>query len=284
MAILYLAGFKAGLFLLLWVLFTLLPSLVILFSKMPPIGERYLYLPSVGFTIFLAIILAGIKRREIFIVSVLAIISLYAFSTHERLKAWQDDLTLWEDTAAKNPALATAHTNYARALIAKKEYEKGREELLVALKQKISREQASVTYDLLGVIEMKQNNPIKAEALFQDAMKANPQNILTLNNLGVLYLRMSESDTYKNDKDALLEKAVHTFEKILERSPNFIQPRYNLGLCYMKKENYGKAEQYFNEVIELDPLSEFTDNAIQFLMFIEIDKIKAKRRLELKMP
>lgn len=275
--ILLLVGRRVEVFLILWIILTLSPSLIILFSQMTPIAERYLYLPSVAFAVLLALLLSRIRQTTIFAIIALAIIGLYGFSTQNRLKVWQSEKTLWEDTSMKRPDSATAHTNYGRALIEQKDYKQGKEALLLALKQKASPEQTSNIYDLLGVVAMRQKSYSDAEEYFKKALKSNPDNHSAINNLGVLYLRMSDDDIYKHEKQELLNKSVVTFEKVLAIVPHFIHPKFNLALVHMKQKNYKRAEEYFNAVIENDPRGPYASQSIQFLLAIELAKRKAER-------
>jgi tetratricopeptide (TPR) repeat protein len=274
--ILLLVGQRVEAFLILWIILTLSPSLVILFSKMTPMAERYLYLPSVAFTVLLALLLSRIRQTTIFVLIAVSIIGFYGFSTHSRLKVWQSEKTLWEDTVMKRPDSATAHTNYGRALIEQKNYKAGEEALHLALQQKASPPQQSNIYDLLGLVEMRQKHYHKAEQYFKDALKKNPGNMSSMNNLGVLYLTMAESKKHQDGQQELLSKAATVFEKILVISPHFIQPKFNLALVYMKQKNYEMAEEYFNAVIENDPRGSFASSAIQFLLAIEFEKRSSK--------
>jgi tetratricopeptide (TPR) repeat protein len=275
--ILLLVGRRVEAFLIAWIILTLSPSLIILFSQMTPIAERYLYLPSVAFTVLLALLLARIRQTAVFVIIALAIIGLYGFSTQNRLKVWQSEKTLWEDTSMKRPDSATALTNYGRALIEQKDYKQGKETLLLALQQKASLEQTSNIYDLLGVVEMRQKSYADAEEYLQKALKSNPGNQSTMNNLGVLYLRMSDDDMYKHERQELLNRSTAVFEKLLAISPHFIQPRFNMALAHMKQKNYEMAEKHFNAVIENDPRGPYASQSIQFLLAMDLEKRKAER-------
>lgn len=44
---------------------------------------------------------------------VLALLVAYAWLTHERVKVWRNDFTLWEDAARKAPCLTRPHTQLA---------------------------------------------------------------------------------------------------------------------------------------------------------------------------
>ncbi len=271
---LYFKKRKFEFFLISWIILTLLPSLIILVSQIgSPIGERYLYLPSAGFCILAGSLFSRISNKKLLFTSFAMIVILGSFSTYERLKAWENDLTLWKDTVAKSPSSAIAHANYGRALMEKNDFEQGRKELLVALQQKkISAELVSIIMDMLGVAEMRNKNFQKAEDYFNESLKANPKNITALSNFGILYLRMSESIKNEEEKKPVIEKAISNIEKALLISPGFIQARFNLGLCYLQIKEYDKAQKYFESVIELDPRGTLSNEAMQLLLIVEFAK------------
>lgn len=277
--ILFFSDRRLETFLLIWIIVTLVPSLPILFSQVSnPIGERYLYLPSVGFAILLMILLLDKKKTTILLVSVLAVLIAYAFSTHERLNAWKDDATLWEDTVRKSPDSVYARANYGAALLKINKVDKGKEELLVALKQrKGSFILTSSIFYLLGTAELNQNDRERAEEYLIDSLKINPKNELAYSNLGYLYLNMARpTDTDAKKKDDL-RKAIKYFEEALRLSPGFIQPMYNLGLCYLKMGDFKRAEDYFNAVIESDPLGDLSTQSIKFLHAMEFARRTARK-------
>ena len=278
---LYLKRLRLAVFLTCWIIITLSPSLLILYSQVTaaPIGERYLYLPSVGFSLLIGALLLK-SNKKVMIASILVIIVAYSFSTHERLKVWKNNMTLWSDTVEKSPDSVIAHTNYGAALLDAGKFDDAKRELLVALRLKrMSFEQVSAIFNLLGVIEVRNGYYENAEEYFEKALTANPKNITAYNNVGYLYMQMSESaKADETGENGLIEKAIENFKEASRLSPNFIQPKYNLGLCYLKKGDLETSERYFNSVIELDPRSDLAREAIEFLTVIQFMKAnKAKR-------
>jgi len=273
----YFVGRRLEAFLVTWIIITLLPSLSLLLSRMAPLGERYLYLPSAGFCILLGLLLPCLREKKAVRAAVSLVLIAYSVSSYVRLDAWKNDLALWEDTVRKNPISATARTNYGGALIEGKDLEKGRRELRIALDQKVSPQQTSSIYDLLGTVEMKEKNYSEAEKYFGDSLRASSKNASTYNNLGLLYLRMYESAEVGTSKKEFLDKSVASLEKALTLSPRFLAPKLNLGLCYYRKGELKKAEGYLYSVIESDPRSELSMQAFQLLIAIEFAKNRESR-------
>jgi len=127
------------------------------------------------------------------------------------------------------------------------------------------------------MLEIKNKNYQKAEEYLTNSLKANPQNAETFNNLGFLYtIIMDESETDSKRKDELLEKALYNFNKALSIYNNFIQAKYNLGLCYMRKGNFENAKRYFTDVIKSDPQGNYAEKASTFLLVIELTEATKK--------
>jgi len=99
-----------------WFFITLLPVSNIIPISAAMMGERYLYLPSLGLCIALFSLINNYistrERRTVFI-SIFFIPTLAAFFylTHARNAVWKDDRTLFEDTAGKAPDSLAVHWN-----------------------------------------------------------------------------------------------------------------------------------------------------------------------------
>ncbi|MBF0345897.1 MAG: tetratricopeptide repeat protein [Nitrospirae bacterium] len=264
--VLFLRRLNVELFYLLWIGGTLLPSLTIMFSQVAnPLGERYLYLPSAGFACLVGLIGCKLFRYRVFITVAVVFLLAFSYLTHDRLKVWKNDLTLWQDTVRKNPDSVVAHTNYAIALLQEKNIKAAEDELTIALKNPVkSLEQTSIILNTIATIHMKRDNYVTAEELLNASIMADQANLSAHNNLGYLYMRMSE--VKKEDKQALLTKAISIFEKALNLSPGLTHTRLNLGLCYLELNKLDKAEAAFSAVIEFDPGGELSKKAIYFLV------------------
>jgi hypothetical protein len=108
-------------------LFVTVPLLPVLY--IPALGEntfteRYLYLPSAGYVLVLAVFLSWAMEklpragRGITIVSI-AIIGLYTAWTIDRNTVWKNNFNLWSDTVKKSPESAMAHDGLGIAYASK---------------------------------------------------------------------------------------------------------------------------------------------------------------------
>jgi tetratricopeptide (TPR) repeat protein len=81
-----------------------------------------------------------------------------------------------------------------------------------------------------------------AEAGFQQVLKAAPDNVAALGNLGVVYSRTSRPD-----------KAIAVYRRALRIVPQDKGLTLNLGLVYLKQESYSDALPLFAKVVAADP-------------------------------
>lgn len=103
--------------------------------------ERYLYVPSAGFALLIALAGAWVARvrpdaRPAVVSGFLALTIAYAAATVTRNPVWATHLTLWEDAVRKAPHSAQAHLSYGFTLIGEGRAEEGREHLDRALELK----------------------------------------------------------------------------------------------------------------------------------------------------
>lgn len=88
-----------------------------------PMADRYLYLPLAGAAMLAAWLLHKALacpfcgRRAGALAVTVVVIALLAHLTTGRQAVWQSDLTLWTDTAARNPRASAAANNLASALL-----------------------------------------------------------------------------------------------------------------------------------------------------------------------
>ena len=122
-----------------WLLFPLAPVLFV--SLFPPddiVHDRYLYIPSIGAALFLAIALRAIVSRarltpRSLLLPISAALALMAGSTVVQSRPWKDDFSLYQHACSLSPNHATACNNLAVALIGRGEYLRARAILLALL-------------------------------------------------------------------------------------------------------------------------------------------------------
>lgn len=92
-----------------------------------------------------------------------------------------------------------------------------------------------------GTLALAGGDLASAEHSFQQVLKAEPRNIGALGNLGVVYSRMNRT----SDAIAVYHRALKVAE-----DPMLMM---NLGLAYLKQDDYGAAKPLFSRIAERQP-------------------------------
>jgi 4-amino-4-deoxy-L-arabinose transferase-like glycosyltransferase len=184
---------NTGVFTALALLFVpLLPALY-LPGLMPMVfAERYVYLPSAGFALLIAALLAyilktfGPRARTGIILATLITVVLYGAGTFQRNRVWHDGYTLWTDTVNKSPTNAAAYYNLGVAT-----YGMGRfDESITAYSRALAL--YSKTSDLIDVYNNLGNSYARSGMLteamksYESALELDPTSEFTRRNLLVI--------------------------------------------------------------------------------------------------
>ncbi len=98
------------------------------------------------------------------------------------------------------------------------------------------------TWNNLGVISTRENNVAEAIHDFENALKINPNHVLSLDNLGNAYR---------------LQKRWADAREVLERArsmaPNDSEANYSLGMVYAQTEDTTKAYNYLQRALQVRP-------------------------------
>ncbi|GAB4390297.1 MAG: tetratricopeptide repeat protein [Thermodesulfovibrionales bacterium] len=258
--ILYSEGRKKEAFLASWVVITLLPALFLAGSgNESRLGERYLYLPSVGFCLLLASLVrtaASGKKALAFMVPVLL---LYAWGTFDRARLWGDDVAIWRDTAAKSPQSVSARLNLGAKLLEKGLPDEGKRQLALAL-----RNDGITDDDMLRALRLLESSGARdAEELVLRSLAATRGSAPAYYGLGFMYYSRRDGD-----RPAFLGRAIEYLEKSVSVSPSFMRPHYYLGLSYLEAGDYEKAEKHLVLAKDLDVDGQYLAQTRSFLSFI----------------
>jgi len=231
-----------------WFFITLIP-----FSNLLPLqvfmAERYLYVPSIAFSLLASYILISMfnynfkngKYKKIkkngMLIFIVALLAFYVFSTISRNSEWKNNMTLWSKTIETSPSNSMAHDNLG------------------------------FTYDHVGETE-------KALQEFELAVKLQPDNFRALANLGVAYAKFGFYNKsiialeksieirgyYKTyDKLGLIydelnmeNEAIERFKKAIKLNLRYAKAHNDLATVYGKIGEFDLALEEFNEAVKID--------------------------------
>lgn len=220
-------------FALLWMGATLGPVLNARWMPAGVFGERYLYLPSVGFCWLLG--WAGVKIWRLTLaaegsgrlrvlhwavpVAGAVVAVLYGVRTVERNRDWRSDEVLYSKTLETQPDARIIRTN-------------------------------------LGAIYFDRGDLAAAEREWMASLGPGRPYASTLNNLGLLRSQQKRYD-----------EAVDFFEKAIGERPKYMSPHKNLAKVYAETGRDQEAEREYRLAVELAPLSAGARNEFgQFLL------------------
>lgn len=96
-------------------------------------------------------------------------------------------------------------------------------------------------YELLSAIYSGRKDWGKAYSYISEAIRINPSNAETRNNLGVVYMETGRFD-----------EAVNAFQSAIKIRPDYASAYHNLGATYIQKQEYIPAISSLTKAIDLD--------------------------------
>lgn len=263
---------RTALFGICWFTLTLLPVLNIV-PIINPFAERFLYLPTIGFMLFIG----DLQIKSSFTIVKIALISVIIISfsvlSHNRNVVWKTEEGLWMDTISKSPNSLSASLNMSALLVNKKEYDAaiavlkkylelapeyptvynnmgnayaGKGEYVSAIKNY----KKAISLDLnymeprknLAIIYKKEGKTAKAMEEYRKAIEIEPGNPDLYQSMGIIYA-----------EQGLFDKAVKAFETALRKDPLSTEAHYGLGILYEGKGMNMKAFQEYQEELAINP-------------------------------
>ncbi len=157
-------------------------------------GERFMFMPSVGFCLLFGAIFTQIKNHKIRIGLLMCIITLFSIKTITRNTVWKDDFTLFTSDVliSKNSAKVLNAAGGALST--------------TAYKMEASQERTNML--------------IKADGYLEKAIKIHP-------NYKNAYLLLGNANYYL----ANYEKGIKYYDQALRIDPNYNDAHKNLGIC-----------------------------------------------------
>lgn len=221
-------------------------------------AERFMFTPSLGFVIVLALVLAKLvgydsqtpKRRAPYFAIMGIIIVAYSLKTIDRNLDWKDNLTLFEADVLAAPNSARTHFSLAATYNTiggeEKELDKKTELLNKAIQGfhtslKIYPKYSAAWYNM-GVAYFNGGDEDNALLAYKNCLSIDPSDKQALNNSGVIFFNRKD---YKN--------AIDFFNTAISSHPDFPDPYANLGACFHNKGDYQNAISYYNKALRFDP-------------------------------
>ncbi len=222
------------------------------------LGERFLFLPSIGFAISFVIGLWWVfekliprpLRKKSFALFLSCLIILGFIKTLDRNSEWESNESLFKAGVAATPNNSRAVSAYASTFRAEAEMSNNVQQrktgfisAIKLYKESIAlfNESSDVHYNL-GVSYMGIQQNELAKQSFHTCLKIDPNHLQALNNIGVIYFQS------KN-----FIEAENYFKSCLRINAEFQNALANLGAVYHNLGKIEKAKIYYDEALRINP-------------------------------
>jgi len=234
------------------------------------LGERFLYIPSLGFCLAMSYGIFKISKTDhrsefqfdiksigtyspVLLISVSLLTTLYAIKTFTRSRDWKDNVSLFgQDVKIANHS-ATAHYHWGNAVLSQLyEQEQDPTKKSTYLDQAIAEYQAAINIypkypDAILHLGDALNKKGEAEKsipyIEQYNSMMNYSNANMLRYMAQLYEQSGQFD-----------KGITSFKSILNHNPaSTPEVLYTIGLMYNKKQEYAEAITWLDSCLHRDP-------------------------------
>lgn len=204
------------------------------------LAERFLYFPSTGFALLVALAVTTLRRRWRLPATVVFVLLLAACSarTVMRTADWKDELTLFQKSVAASPDNARARASLGSTLYDLERYDEALNEFRFAVRVNPSY---APGWSGLARTEGKLGHVNEALDAIQNAIDLDPDNAVYYNSLGMLQFQVRD---YMN--------AVGSFREVLQLRPRHLHARFNLGLALYQLGDFEGAVKEFTELENKD--------------------------------
>ena len=223
---------------LLWVLLTLLPALNVNGIGENVFAERYLYLPSVGFVLAVALAWESLPLRPVAWAVLAAIVAACSYEIVARNPDWHDDLRLYTVTARQSPGTAAVEGYLGLSYYACGEWDLALQHDLAAMKLQPDR---AVYHLNLGNAYAQTQRQSAAEMEFRRAIALQPDYAEAYSNLGLLLEPRDKAQA------AALE------EKALALRPTYAEPMKTLARMKIQAGDYASGIALLQRAVAADP-------------------------------
>ncbi|HTF99155.1 MAG TPA: tetratricopeptide repeat protein [Nitrospirota bacterium] len=233
---------RSAFFSLALIVLPLMPVLYVAGVGENTFAERYLYLPSFGFSLLFAAGLARIVRPALLptLSAVLAVLFvLLCAATVQRNGDWKNDVLLWTDTVKKSPESTVPLTALGYALLNDKSPDKAIACFEEVLKRKPDFYEARLN---IGIAFAGQGRYREAVGQLEAAAALKPEDVQAHEQLALLYR-----------KAGLRDKAIEQYRTIAALQPGSVSASHELAVVYAEMGMTDQAIAQFQDALRLEP-------------------------------
>ncbi len=256
---------KVVLFSIIFFILTFVPSILVAIMKISetPLAERYLYIPSLSFSLIIGYVFLyiptklqksakAVKLSQLIILSIVAIIlAAFSIQTVKRNTVWRDDLFFWEDLVKKVPDQGLPHLNLGLAYSENERPDDAEREYIKAIESKYDNEGRSLAYNNLGNIYLARGEYDRAEQCFSTSISIRKRYATPYYSMALSKWRrcMNAVKEGQRPRIELMESAMDYLNDAISINPQYIKAHALLGDILIKFRRYDEAKEHLNTVL-----------------------------------
>ena len=240
-------------------------SLSIVSNFLFPVGtfmaERFLFMPSVGFSLVAACVLVGIigQKNRMMSVGILGVVALlFSAKTVLRNPAWKNDATLFKTDVQVSRKSAKIHNAVGGTLLAeagkskdpaiqKSKAQEAVKHLKIALKEHPNYKNAWLLLGNAYNILQQYDSSINA---YKNAIRVAPGYQDAINNMAITYRQAGQ---FFGEKQGNPTKAISYLKEAEKLKPNDPEVMRLLGIAYAVSGQVNQAIPYMEKALSLAP-------------------------------
>ncbi|WP_375761262.1 tetratricopeptide repeat protein [Corallococcus exercitus] len=228
----------------LWLVVPFLPAMALQARGVDAYAERYLYLPSIGFTLWMALGVRGLLSRwpehaRTVALATGGVLGAFTLLTVFYVPVWRDDLTLWtyvQETSKDQPLI---HANLGNLHLNAGRVREAIPELEIAVRGMGGEFRV---HNNLAVAYAKAGRFGDARKELERTVRLMPDNPVAWHNLGLVS---------RNEGD--LETAIARFQDALRLAPKRVDSLMELGRTLLRAGRPSEAVPPLEEALRLEP-------------------------------
>jgi len=196
---------------------------------------------------FVALVLKEDKEKKMRLKDAAALDELEKGNTLFNERKFDEALVIFQDFAAKNPAVYQIYFNIGDVYREKGEFDKANEQYLIA--QGMAKEKADVvmqakSFASLGEVCLRQEKFKEAGDYFTQSIALNPKDEILAYNVAEIFFGRNQTD-----------KAIEYYKLATQIKPEWSEPYLKMGYAYLNKGDMKLAIASLNDFLARDPES-----------------------------
>jgi len=205
------------------------------------VAERYMFLGSLGFSLFLALIFERLKKKNIYIAIILlaSLMSFYCIRTYLRNIDWQTNHKLWVNTCQVSPNSHNAWNNIGDDYDKLQKYD---DAVKGFTQSTVVKPDYADAYHNRANIFYKTGRLDLARDSYETALKYSP-------SLYQTYFSLVQIDLTEKRNDLALQHA----EAVVKLQPNNVQAFYVLAVVYAQSGKKEESKNILKSILNVYP-------------------------------